>query len=105
MHTQPDGAEGTHARRELARFDPPVVDYLKAHVRASEGLPAEALALLQRIQDAHLARPGLFLQTADLYVKLRRWEEAEQMYAKALSVDPDNPHAHVGISRLAPPEA
>jgi len=87
--------------RNLARFDPPVVDYLKAQVRAMDGQPAEALELLQRVQDAHLARPGLFLQTADLFLKLRRWEEAEQTYAKALSVDPDNPHAHVGMSRLA----
>src|ERR1051326_1814155 len=87
--------------RNLARFDPPVVDYLKAQVRAMEGRPAEALELLERVQEAHLARPGLFLQTADLYLKLGRWQEAEQTYAKALSVDPDNPHAHVGMSRMA----
>jgi predicted AlkP superfamily phosphohydrolase/phosphomutase/tetratricopeptide (TPR) repeat protein len=87
--------------RNLSRFDPPVVDYLKAQVRAMEGRPAEALKLLERVQEAHLTRPGLFLQTADLYLKLRRWEEAEQTYAKALSVDPDNPHAHVGMSRMA----
>ena len=87
--------------RNLSRFDPPVVDYLKAQVRAMEGQPAEALKLLERVQQAHLARPGLFLQTADLYLKLGRWEEAEQTYAKALSVDPDNPHAHVGMSRMA----
>ena len=60
-----------------------------------------ALELLGRVQQAHLARPGLFLQTADLYMKLGRWDEAEQTYAKALTVDPDNPHAHVGMSRLA----
>jgi tetratricopeptide (TPR) repeat protein len=87
--------------RNLARFDPPVVDYLKAQVRSMENRPAEALELLQRVQEAHLARPGLFLQTADLYLKLRRWDEAEQTYAKALSVDPDNPHAHIGMSRMA----
>jgi tetratricopeptide (TPR) repeat protein len=87
--------------RNLARFDPPVVDYLKAQVRAMENRPAEALELLQRVQEAHLARPGLFLQTADLFVKLRRYEEAEQTYAKALAVDPDNAHAHVGMSRMA----
>jgi tetratricopeptide (TPR) repeat protein len=87
--------------RNLTRFEPPVVDYLKAQVAAMQNRPAEALELLQRVQEAHLARPGLFLQTADLYVKLRRFEEAEQTYAKALSVDPDNAHAHVGMSRMA----
>ena len=87
--------------RNLARFDPPVVDFLKAQVRAMENQPAEALELLQRVQEAHLARPGLFLQTADLFMKLGRWQEAEQTFAKALAVDPDNPHAHVGLSRMA----
>ena len=87
--------------RNLSRFQPPVVDYLKAQVASMDGRPAEALELLQRVQAAHLARPGLLLQTADLLLKLRRWDEAEQTYAKALGVDPDNPHAHVGMSRLA----
>ncbi len=87
--------------RKLARFQPPVVDYLKAQVASMDGRPAEALELLQRVQAAHLTRPGLLLQTADLLLKLRRWDEAEQTYAKALGVDPDNPHAHVGMSRLA----
>jgi predicted AlkP superfamily phosphohydrolase/phosphomutase/tetratricopeptide (TPR) repeat protein len=87
--------------RNLLRFDPPVVDYLKAQVKVAEGWPSDALELLQRVQEAHLARPGLFLQTADLYLKLRRWDEAEQTYARALSVDPDNPHAHLGAARMA----
>jgi len=87
--------------RRLVRFDPPVVDYLKAQVRAMENRPEEALELLQRVTEAHLARPGLFLQTADLYLKLRRFDQAEQTYAKALAIDPDNPHAHVGMARLA----
>ncbi|HKI35556.1 MAG TPA: alkaline phosphatase family protein [Gemmataceae bacterium] len=87
--------------RNLCRFDPPVVDYLKAQVKVAEGWPSDALELLQRVQEAHLARPGLFLQTADLYLKLRRWDEAEQTYAKALAVDPDNPHAHLGVARMA----
>ncbi|OAI51352.1 hypothetical protein AYO44_00650 [Planctomycetaceae bacterium SCGC AG-212-F19] len=87
--------------QNLCRFDPPVVDYLKAQVCAMEGRHTEALDLLQRVQQAQLARPGLFLQTADLYLKLRRWDEAEQTYAKALGVDPDNPHAHLGMCRMA----
>jgi tetratricopeptide (TPR) repeat protein len=48
-----------------------------------------------------LARPGLFLQTAELYRNLRQWDDAQNMYAKALEVDPDNPHAHIGMSRTA----
>ena len=61
----------------------------------------EALAALERVTEAHLVRPGLFLQTADLYLRLRRWRDAEQVYEKALVIDPDNAHAHIGVYRMA----
>jgi predicted AlkP superfamily phosphohydrolase/phosphomutase/tetratricopeptide (TPR) repeat protein len=86
---------------ELIRYDPPVVDYLKAQVKTLDREYEEALELLTKVQEAHLVRPGLLLQTADLFVKLGRWEEAEQTYAKALTIDPDNPHAHLGVCRSA----
>ncbi|HEV2447035.1 MAG TPA: tetratricopeptide repeat protein, partial [Candidatus Sulfopaludibacter sp.] len=72
-----------------------------AQVLTAERRWGEALTALQRVTEAHLARPGLFLQTADLYARLRQWEEAERVYAKALEIDPDNPHAHVGMCRMA----
>jgi predicted AlkP superfamily phosphohydrolase/phosphomutase/tetratricopeptide (TPR) repeat protein len=86
--------------QNLARFQPPVIDYLKAQVLAMEGSPSEALETLERVGQADLVRPGLFLQTAELYTKLNRWDEAETVFAKALDVDPDNPHAHLGMCRM-----
>ncbi len=59
---------------------------------------AEALAALERVTEAQLVRPGLFLQTADLYLRLRRWRDAQQVYEKALAIDPDNAHAHLGCA-------
>ena len=87
--------------RNLARYQPPVVDYLKAQVLTAEKRYAEALAALERVTEAHLVRPGLFLQTADLYLRLRRWRDAQQVYEKALAIDPDNAHAHIGVCRMA----
>ncbi len=87
--------------RNLARYQPPVVDYLKAQALTSEKRYAEALAALQRVTQAHLVRPGLFLQTADLYLRLGRWRDAEHVYKKALAIDPDNAHAHIGLCRMA----
>jgi predicted AlkP superfamily phosphohydrolase/phosphomutase/tetratricopeptide (TPR) repeat protein len=87
--------------RNLRRFHPPVIDYLRAQVLALGRLYGEALESLQKVQEAHLARPGLFLQTGELYRKMGHWDEAEQAYGKALGVDPDNPHAHLGMCRVA----
>jgi predicted AlkP superfamily phosphohydrolase/phosphomutase/tetratricopeptide (TPR) repeat protein len=87
--------------RKNASFQPPVVDYLKAQLLTAQRKWSEALRCLERVTSAHLTRPGLFLQTAELYIRMQRWEEAEKIYSKALEIDPDNPHAHIGICRAA----
>jgi tetratricopeptide (TPR) repeat protein len=87
--------------RNLARYQPAVVDYLKALVLTAEKRYAEALAALERVTEAHLVRPGLLLQTADLYLHLRRWRDAQEVYEQALAIDPDNVQAHIGVSRMA----
>lgn len=86
--------------RNLARYQPPVIDYLKAQVLTAEKRYAEALEVLGKVTAAHLVRPGLFLQTADLYLRLRRYKDAEQVYRRALAIDPDNAHAYLGICRM-----
>jgi tetratricopeptide (TPR) repeat protein/arylsulfatase A-like enzyme len=103
----PESLLGEDQRRDLAqwknlaRYQPPVVDYLEAQVLTAEKRYAEALASLEKVTAANMVRPGLFLQTADLYVRLRRWRDAEDVYRKALEIDPDNAHAHLGMSRTA----
>jgi predicted AlkP superfamily phosphohydrolase/phosphomutase/tetratricopeptide (TPR) repeat protein len=87
--------------RKLLRYQPALVEYLKAQAFAAERKWGEALDCLERVQEADLVRPMLFLQSADLYSRLRQWPEAEKMYAKALEVDPDNPRAHLGMARAA----
>jgi tetratricopeptide (TPR) repeat protein len=87
--------------RNLARYQPPVIDYLKAQVLTGERRYEEALAVLERVTEAHMVRPGLFLHTADLYLRLRRLRDAEQVYKKALAIDPDNAHAYLGLCRIA----
>jgi predicted AlkP superfamily phosphohydrolase/phosphomutase/Tfp pilus assembly protein PilF len=93
--------EEVNGLRTLLRFQPAVVDYVKAQLLAARKQWAQALDALGRIRQAHLVRPGLFLQTAALYQSLRQWDDAEAMYRKALDLDPDNPHAHIGICRAA----
>jgi len=83
--------------RNLARYQPPVFDYLKAQVLTVEKRYGEAVASLERVTEAQLVRPGLFLQTADLYLHLGRWREAQQVYERAVEIDPDNAQAHIGV--------
>ena len=87
--------------RDLARYQPAVVDYLRAQVLRAEKRYAEALTALDRVTAAHLARPGLLLETADLYLRLRRRRDAQQIYERVLAIDPDNAHAHLGLCRMA----
>jgi predicted AlkP superfamily phosphohydrolase/phosphomutase/tetratricopeptide (TPR) repeat protein len=87
--------------RKLARFQPPVVDYLKAQVLTAAERYGEALDALERVTEAHLVRPGLLLQTAELYLRQHRRREARQVYEKALQIDPDNAGAHLGLCRMA----
>jgi predicted AlkP superfamily phosphohydrolase/phosphomutase/tetratricopeptide (TPR) repeat protein len=84
-----------------ASFPSPLAGFLKAQVLIAEKRFPEALAALEQVADAHLLRPGLFLQTADLYMRLRRWQDAQQVYEKALEIDPDNAQAHIGLCRMA----
>ena len=86
--------------KNLARYQPPVIDYLKAQALTAEKRYAEALAALEKVTAAHLVRPGLFLQTADLYIRLGRFRDAEDVYHKALAIDPDNAQAHLGLCRM-----
>ncbi len=87
--------------KNLARYQPPVIEYLKAQVLTAEKRYAEALSTLENVTAANLVRPGLFLQTAELYGRLGRWRDAEEVYRKALAIDPDNAHAHLGLCRVA----
>ncbi|MGA3023641.1 MAG: alkaline phosphatase family protein [Bryobacteraceae bacterium] len=87
--------------RNLTRYQPPVTEYLKAQVLMAEKRQAEALAALERLTEGPLARPGLFLQTADLYLRLGRGRDARKVYEKALAIDPDNAAAHIGLCQIA----
>jgi predicted AlkP superfamily phosphohydrolase/phosphomutase/predicted Zn-dependent protease len=86
--------------KNLARYQPAVVDYLKAQALTAERRYEEALAALGRVRSVDMVRPGLFLQSAELYMKLGRWRDAEEVYRKALGTDPDSAAAWAGIARI-----
>ena len=93
--------EELELRRHLPRHQPQVVDYLRSQVLIEEQRYSEALAILEQIPEAHLVRPGVFLQLADLYQRQRRWREAQSVCERALEIDPDNVPARLGVCRMA----
>jgi len=93
--------EDLEERRGRPRQQTAITDYLKARLLTAEKRYDEALAALEGAADKRTARPELLLHTADLYLRLRRIEEARATYARALAVDPDNVPAHVGLCRIA----
>jgi predicted AlkP superfamily phosphohydrolase/phosphomutase/tetratricopeptide (TPR) repeat protein len=81
--------------------EPSVVDYLKAQVLTAEGRYEDALAAIEKLAGAPRIRPGLFLEAADLQLRLGRADEARKVFEKALQMDPDDVRAHLGLSRVA----
>ncbi len=79
----------------------PLVDFLRAQLLIVEKRYPEALAVFEGAMEADLVRPGVFLQTADLYLRQGRSREAQQIYERALAIDPDNAFAHIGLCRVA----
>ncbi len=67
------------AQRALGLRYPLVLDFLKAQLFIAEGRDEESLAALERIRDPHLLRPSLFLQKAELCLRLGRRHDARKV--------------------------
>ena len=87
--------------RRMARYHPALVDYLKAQLLTRERRYSQALTLLESISESHLMRPGVLLETADLYVKLGRLRDAARLCRKALAIEPENEQAQIALCRIA----
>lgn len=95
----PDERKQIAHLQKLASLNTHGLDYLRAVVALAENKPAEALALLESASEGLKRRPGLHLQIGETYQRLRKWREAEGAFEHALKLDPDNPHACVGLAR------
>lgn len=74
----------------------PWADLALGVLRYQEGNSAEALEHLLRAEQADPRMPTLHLRIGSVYLRIRRWEEAERAFEKALSIDGDSPGAHLG---------
>lgn len=80
----------------------PLGDFLTAQLLIAEQRYDEALGALERLTEAQFAEmPVMLVSLADLYRRLRRWRDAQNVYEKALTIDSDNVQAHLGLCRAA----
>ena len=54
---------------------------------------------LIRAGKAQPNRPSLHIQIGEALIALREWKEAEQAFRRALTIDPHDPHALLGVAR------
>ncbi len=75
----------------------PVMDLLKGKLLLLENRTQEALEYVKKAEKADSSLPGLFIDVGNVYLRLRRWKDAEVAFGKALDHDSDNAPAHHGL--------
>lgn len=76
----------------------PTVNLLLGRLEAIEGDFDRALEYLGKAEATDPRLPGLHLQLGQIYLRMRRHDEAVRAYEKALDIDRDNAQAHEGLA-------
>ena len=87
--------------RAIARGNPQALDSLTASIAMARGDHQTALEHLEKARDSDTPMPGFHLQIGNAYLELKRFDEADASYRRALELDPENPNAYVGLGRVA----
>jgi len=82
---------------ERGQTEPPS-DLLMGVIKFEEGDTEGALEHLLRAEEANPRLPGLHLRIGNAYLRMRRWEDAERAFEKALAIDGDSAYAHLGMA-------
>ena len=84
---------------EIALIPPAQLYLLQGALFLAEEEPEKALPFLAQAERANPRLPHLHQQIGRCYQRLRRWEDAERAYLRALEIDPDSADAHYGLAR------
>ncbi len=77
--------------------DAPQANLYLGMIAFRRGDTAKALKYLQRAEKADPRLPGLHCQIGNVYLRRKRWEDAERVFMKALAIDGDSAEAHDGL--------
>lgn len=78
----------------------PWADWLMGVILFEEGKLAEALETLLRAEQSDPRLPDLHLRIGQTYLRLKRLDDAERAFRKALEIDGDSPEAHLGLATV-----
>jgi len=94
-------AEEVNELRDLrgrSSSNPFVMDYLMGSLLFSEGNTVDALAHFQRAEASAPVSLSLHLKLGTVYLRMKRWKDAEISFNKALALDPDCAEAYRGLA-------
>ncbi len=91
-------------RREWMKKPVPVsrasLNLLHGNLLMAEERYEEGLEYLGKAEQASPRLPNLHQQIGNAYLKLRRWDDAERAFDKALEIDGDSSVAYCGLARV-----
>ncbi|MFC1821774.1 alkaline phosphatase family protein [Thermodesulfobacteriota bacterium] len=83
--------------RALARMSTYWFDYTMGSLLFGEEKPEAALEHLRRAEKAKPHLPNLHIRIGHIFLRMKRWPDAERAFSQALEIDPDNAEAHLGL--------
>lgn len=92
--------EFSKLRREKAQIqaDMATLDFLQANLYVKENRPKKALEFFHKIKNAGSLSKGLYAKIGNAYTRIGQWEEAEEAFKKALTIDNDFSVAYHGLA-------
>jgi predicted AlkP superfamily phosphohydrolase/phosphomutase/tetratricopeptide (TPR) repeat protein len=87
-----------HRLMGLATLNPYVLHYMMGSVCHAEGENDKALNHLNRARRADPRNLSVHLLTARVYLRMKRWGDAEREFESIIQTDPGNAQAHLGLA-------
>lgn len=91
--------EGLQLLRQDAGYNVYGMLYLLGVAWLASGEHKKALAYFHQAEKADPSHPALYIHLGQVHEKIKNWIEAGRAYSKALTLDPDNAEAMLGMCR------
>lgn len=87
--------------RAVARGNPQVLDFLSASIAASKGEFDQAVSHMEAAETSKSRNPMFHNQLGNFYLALKRHDDAERSFTKALEIDDLNANSLLGMCRCS----